>query len=42
VTDNSDPARAREYMVWLAATFGKDYTTRSWLTVQRILKKLES
>jgi uncharacterized protein (DUF1697 family) len=41
VTDNNDPARAREYLVWLADTFGKDFTTRSWLTVQRIVRKLE-
>jgi hypothetical protein len=39
--DNNDPARAREYLVWLADTFGKDFTTRSWLTVQRIVRKLE-
>lgn len=42
VTDNSDAARARGYMAWLAGTFGKDITTRSWPTVQRIVRKLES
>jgi hypothetical protein len=28
-------------MSWLEKTYGKDMTTRSWLTVQRVVKKLE-
>lgn len=41
VTDNSDPGRTPDFMVWLERTYGKDITTRSWLTVQRIVTKLE-
>jgi uncharacterized protein (DUF1697 family) len=41
VTDNSEPNRARGYMVWLDQSFGKGITTRSWLTVQRIVRRLE-
>ncbi|WP_166353369.1 DUF1697 domain-containing protein [Phytoactinopolyspora limicola] len=29
-----------DFMSWLESTFGKDITTRTWLTVERILKKL--
>jgi uncharacterized protein (DUF1697 family) len=32
--------RTPDFMSWLEATFGKDITTRTWLTVERILKKL--
>lgn len=42
ITDNSDPGRTPDFMSWLEKTYGKDITTRSWLTVQRIVKKLES
>lgn len=28
-------------MRWLEKTYSKDITTRSWLTVQRVLTKLE-
>jgi len=42
ITDNSQPNRARGLMLWLEASYGKGITTRSWLTVQRIVRKLES
>lgn len=42
VTDNSEPHRSRGFARWLEATYGKDVTTRSWLTVQRIVRALES
>ncbi|MGC3952849.1 MAG: DUF1697 domain-containing protein [Propionicimonas sp.] len=42
VTDNSDPGRTPDFMVWLEKTYGKGVTTRTWLTVGRIVKKLES
>ena len=42
VTDNSDPGAASGFMSWLERSCGKDITTRSWLTVQRIVRKLES
>ena len=42
VTDNSEPAAASGFMTWLERSCGKDITTRSWLTIQRIVKKLES
>jgi len=42
ITDNTAPDRARGFMVWLEASFGKDVTTRSWLTVQRVVRKMES
>ena len=42
ITDNSEPARAAAFMVWLERSYGKGITTRSWLTVQRIVRKLES
>ena len=42
VSDNSDPARASGFMAWLEKAYGRDITTRSWLTVQRIVAKLES
>jgi uncharacterized protein (DUF1697 family) len=41
VTDNSDPREGSGLMRWLEKTYGKDITTRSWLTVQRVLTKLE-
>ena len=42
VTDNSDPGAASGFMSWLERSCGKDITTRSWLAVQRIVRKLES
>lgn len=41
VIDNSDPGTTPDFMTWLEKTYGKDITTRTWLTVQRIVKKLE-
>lgn len=41
VTDNSDPGSTPDFMSWLEKQCGKDVTTRTWLTVQRIVKKLE-
>lgn len=41
VIDNSEPGRTPDFMAWLDATYGKDITTRTWLTVQRIVTKLE-
>jgi len=42
VIDNSDPGRTPDFMVWLDRTYGKDIITRTWLTVQRVVKKLEA
>lgn len=42
ITDNSHPDRARGFMTWLEASYGKGITTRSWLTVQRVVTKLET
>lgn len=42
ITDNSDPATTPDFMSWLEKSYGKDITTRSWLTVQRVVRKLES
>ena len=42
ITDNSDPGSTPDFMAWLEKSYGKDITTRSWLTVQRVVKKLES
>lgn len=42
VIDNSDPGSTPDFMAWLDRTYGKDITTRTWLTVQRIVKKLEA
>ncbi|MGX1807405.1 DUF1697 domain-containing protein [Nocardia sp. NPDC055321] len=41
IVDNSDP-RTTTFMAWLEKTYGKDITTRTFLTVERTLKKLES
>jgi hypothetical protein len=40
VTD--DTADGASFMAWLEKAFGKGITTRSWLTVERIVRKLES
>ena len=42
VTDNRTPGEGSSLMSWLEKSCGKDITTRSWLTVQRVLTKLES
>ncbi|TNC18320.1 DUF1697 domain-containing protein [Georgenia sp. 311] len=42
VIDNSEPGRTPDFMVWLDRAYGKDITTRTWLTVQRIVRKLEA
>lgn len=41
VTDNSVEGRTTEFMAWLDRTYGKEITTRTWLTVQRIVRRLE-
>ncbi|MBF6456710.1 DUF1697 domain-containing protein [Nocardia cyriacigeorgica] len=41
VVDNSTP-RTPDFMAWLERTYGKDITTRTWLTVQRVVKKMEA
>ncbi|MEU2030233.1 DUF1697 domain-containing protein [Nocardia amamiensis] len=42
VIDNSDPGKTPNFMAWLDKTYGKDITTRTWLTIERIVKKLEN
>ena len=42
VIDTSDPGRASRFMASLEKACGRDITTRSWLTVQRIVRKLDS
>lgn len=42
ITDNSDPGTTPDFMSWLEKAYGKDITTRSWLTVQRIVRRLET
>src|SRR5699024_7590514 len=42
VIDNSEPGSTPDFMSWLERTHGKDITTRTWLTVQRIVAKLEA
>ncbi len=42
ITDNSTPGSTPDFMGWLEKTYGKTITTRTWLTVQRIVKRLES
>lgn len=41
VIDNSTPATPN-FMAWLERTHGKNITTRTWLTVQRVVKKMDS
>lgn len=41
VTDNRRPGEASSFMARLERVYGKDITTRSWLTVQRIVTRLE-
>lgn len=38
----TEPNRAPRFMARLDRTYGKDITTRSWLTVQRIVRRMES
>ncbi|MFE3541542.1 DUF1697 domain-containing protein [Nocardia sp. NPDC059177] len=40
VLDNSTPATP-DFMARLEKSYGKDITTRTWLTVQRVVKKIE-
>ena len=40
VTDNSDPGSTPDFMSWLEKRDGRDVTTRTWLTVQRIAARL--
>lgn len=42
VTDNTVAGSTPVFMSWLEKVCGKDITTRSWLTVQRIVAKLEA
>lgn len=42
ITDNSDPGRTPDFMSRLEKSYGKGITTRTWLTVQRIVRKIES
>jgi uncharacterized protein (DUF1697 family) len=39
--DVSATAHSPDLMSWLERQFGKEITSRTWLTVQRILKKME-
>ncbi|MGH7573916.1 MAG: DUF1697 domain-containing protein [Longimicrobiales bacterium] len=41
VTDTTI-SKTPDFMGWLESRYGKDITTRTWLTVQRVLKKLTS
>ena len=41
IIDNSDPGKTPGFMSWLEKSYGRDITTRTWLTVQRIVRKLE-
>ncbi|WP_459547407.1 DUF1697 domain-containing protein [Nocardia sp. X0981] len=41
VTDNTDP-KTPDIMAWLERRYGRDITTRTWLTVQRVVKKMET
>ncbi|HSN42721.1 MAG TPA: DUF1697 domain-containing protein [Propionibacteriaceae bacterium] len=42
ITDNSVPGQTPDFMAASERTLGRDITTRTWLTVQRIVAKLES
>jgi uncharacterized protein (DUF1697 family) len=41
VIDNRVPGTSTRFMSWLEKCYGKDVTTRSWLTVRRIIRDLE-
>ncbi|WP_019930264.1 DUF1697 domain-containing protein [Nocardia sp. BMG111209] len=40
VIDNSNAGSTPSHMAWLETMYGKDITTRTWLTVQKVLAKL--
>lgn len=40
VVDNSDPGRTPDFMAWVDRTYGRDVTVRTWLTIQRVARKL--
>ncbi|WP_153346405.1 DUF1697 domain-containing protein [Nocardia aurantia] len=40
VIDNSKGGSTPSHMAWLERMYGKDITTRTWLTVQKVLAKL--
>ncbi|WP_152188621.1 DUF1697 domain-containing protein [Georgenia satyanarayanai] len=42
VVDNSDPGTTPDFMAWVGRTYGRDVTVRTWLTVQRVARKLEA
>ena len=42
ITDNSVPGTTPAFMAHLEKISGKQVTTRTWLTIQRIVKKLEA
>ncbi len=42
VIDNGDPGGTPAFMRWLDRNYGKDITTRTWLTVQRVVRRLEA
>ncbi|MEV6554559.1 DUF1697 domain-containing protein [Nocardia sp. NPDC051756] len=42
VIDNRESGKTPEYMGWLEKTYGKNMTTRTWLTIQRIIKKMDA
>ncbi|HRE01440.1 MAG TPA: DUF1697 domain-containing protein, partial [Ilumatobacteraceae bacterium] len=39
VTDNSIPGTTPDFMTWLEQACSKNITTRTWLTIQRVLTK---
>lgn len=41
IVDNSSP-KTPNFMAWLERSYGKDITTRTWLTMQRVVKKMEA
>lgn len=41
VIDNTEP-RTPNFMAWMEKTYSKEITTRTWLTIQKIVKKMES
>jgi len=41
VIDNTEP-RTPNFMAWMEKTYTKEITTRTWLTIQKIVKKLET
>lgn len=41
VIDNTEP-RTPNFMAWMEKTYSKEITTRTWLTIQKVVKKLEA